>query len=251
MSELLRLDRYLSEVSKRTRKEAKTLICEGKVTVNQKVIYIPEQKINLETDQIALNGHLLCYCKMEYYLLNKPAGIVSASRDKREKTVVDLIQDRKREDLFPVGRLDKDTEGLLLITNDGALAHQLLSPKKHIDKVYFAKIKGKVDTTDQKKFQEGLTVDEEFTAMPAKLDILRVWQEDNDFYSEIHLTIREGKFHQVKRMFLAVGKEVLYLKRIAMGSICLPETLKLGSYRALTEQEIEQLKEEVSKKGKE
>ncbi len=191
MGERLRLDRYLSEVSKRTRKEAKALIREGKVTVNQKVIHIPEQKINLETDQIALDGHLLCYCKMEYYLLNKPAGIVSASRDKREKTVVDLIQDRKREDLFPVGRLDKDTEGLLLITNDGVLAHQLLSPKRHIDKVYFAKIKGKVDTEDQKKFQEGLTVDEEFTAMPAKLDILRVWQEDNDFYSEIHLTIRK------------------------------------------------------------
>lgn len=169
---------------------------------------------------------------MEYYMLNKPAGVISASEDRRERTVVDLITTKKRNDLFPVGRLDRDTEGLLLITNDGDLAHRLLSPKKHVDKVYYARIDGKVTEEDQKVFAEGLDIGEEKKTLPAQLHILKSGEE-----SEITLTIREGKFHQVKRMFHAVGKEVVYLKRLQMGSLKLDETLRPGEYRKLTEQE--------------
>ena len=168
-------------------------------------------------------------------MLNKPAGVVSATKDNHDKTVLELIK-TERKDLFPVGRLDKDTEGLLLITNDGELAHRLLSPKKHVDKVYFAKVKGVVTEEDQRIFAEGVSLGQGEMAKPSKLEILV-----SDEISEIRLTIQEGKFHQVKRMFLSVGKEVIYLKRLSMGTLQLDENLALGEYRPLTEEELKQL----------
>ena len=163
-------------------------------------------------------------------MLHKPAGVVSATRDPRERTVIDLIDERGRRDLFPVGRLDRDTEGLLIITNDGDLAHRLLSPKKHVDKVYFARLDKPVGEEEKRLFAQGLRVDETLTAMPADLEILSP-------ASEVKITVREGKFHQVKRMFEAVGRKVLYLKRLSMGPLCLDESLPAGEYRRLTEEE--------------
>ena len=169
-------------------------------------------------------------------MLYKPAGVISATKDDRDKTVLDLITDKKRNDLFPVGRLDKDTEGLLLITNDGELAHRLLSPKKHVDKVYYAKVQGKVDESDVKAFADGVDIGDDTPTKSADLRILKSEEE-----SEIELTITEGRFHQVKRMFHAVGKEVIYLKRLSMGSLDLDKTLTKGEYRSLTEEEIKKL----------
>ena len=183
----------------------------------------------------------MAYASLEYYMLNKPAGVVSATEDSRDTTVLDLIRDKKRKDLFPVGRLDKDTEGLLLITNDGALAHRLLSPKKHVDKVYYAKVQGKVTEEDVRCFQEGVNIGtdgkEEWTR-PGTLEIIRSSSE-----SEIRLSICEGKYHQVKRMFQAVGKEVTYLKRESMGPLVLDENLHSGEYRPLTKEEIKDVTE--------
>lgn len=234
----IRLDKFLTELSVGTRSEVKAIIKKGKVTVNGSICKVPETKINTTLDIVALDEKVLQYQEFEYYMLNKPAGVISATTDNHCETVIDLITDSNRKDLFPVGRLDKDTEGLLLITNDGELAHNLLSPKKHVDKVYYAKVKGLVTKEDCVKFMEGLQVDEEFKAMPAKLDIIVAGE-----VSEILLTIKEGKFHQVKRMFEAVQKEVIYLKRMSMGSLTLDEALKPGDYRALTNEELCALKE--------
>ena len=236
---MIRLDKYLAEMGIGTRQEVKKQIRQGKVTVNGAVIKAPETKINENGDEVVVGGRMISYVSYEYYMLNKPAGVISATEDRKDTTVVDLIRDKKRKDLFPVGRLDKDTEGLLLITNDGDLAHRLLAPKKHVDKVYYAKIDGVVTEEDVKKFAEGIDIgtDEEEMTRPAKLDILKSGEE-----SEIRLTIHEGKFHQVKRMFLAVGKEVTYLKRERMGTLCLDENLKPGEYRLLTEEEIENVR---------
>ena len=181
-------------------------------------------------------GEAVSYETHEYYMLNKPAGVVSATTDRQDKTVVELISSKKRRDLFPVGRLDKDTEGLLLITNDGELAHRLLSPKKHVDKVYYAKVQGIVDEVDQEIFAVVMSIGNGETALPSKLEILYSGE-----ISEIRVTIQEGKFHQVKRMFHAVGKEVIYLKRLSMGTLLLDETLKSGEYRALTKEELKRL----------
>ena len=167
-------------------------------------------------------------------MLYKPSGILSASRDKKAATVVDLIVDKKRKDLFPVGRLDKDTEGLLLITNDGPLAHRLLSPKHHVPKVYFVRVDGRITEEIKERFFHGLVVDKEFTALPAKLQIVRSGEEE----SEAELTIYEGKFHQIKRMFAAEGLTVTYLKRLSMGSLRLDESLGKGGFRALTKEEL-------------
>lgn len=234
---LLRLDKMLTELSIGTRSEVKGMIKKGRVTVNEEVCKSADQKINVELDTVTVDGNRLQYQRNEYYMLNKPSGVVSATVDEHSETVIDLITMSNRKDLFPVGRLDKDTEGLLLITNDGVLAHNLLSPKKHVDKTYYAKIKGKVTKEDIEVFEKGLVVDEEFTAMPAKLNIIK-----SADISEVTLTIREGKFHQVKRMFEAVNKEVIYLKRISMGSLVLDDELKPGEYRPLTQLEITSLK---------
>lgn len=233
---MIRLDKYLADMGVGTRTEVKKLIRQGKVTMNDVVIKTPEQKIDTATQKVFCNGQEVGYEEYEYYMLNKPAGYVSATTDARDKTVLDLITEKKRKDLFPVGRLDKDTEGLLLITNDGDLAHRLLAPKKHVDKLYYAKVEGVVTEEDIKAFAKGVCIGESEITRPALLEILT-----SDEVSEIHLTIQEGKFHQVKRMFEAVGKKVIYLKRLSMGSLALDESLKLGEYRPLTEEELQRL----------
>ena len=266
--ETIRLDKYLSEMGVGTRSEVKNLIRKGKVLINSEIVKRPEEKVCIGQDQIAVDGKTIGYASYEYYMLNKPAGVISATSDPKDQTVIDLISEAKRKDLFPVGRLDKDTEGLLIITNDGDLAHQLLSPKKHVDKVYFARVLGHVTNEDVEQFKQGLKIGQDLITMPAHLEIIRICSvtkesiqdkivndeaylsekglllmDENDqiTVSEIELTIREGKFHQVKRMFEAVNKKVIYLKRISMGSLRLDETLELGQYRPLTERELEEL----------
>lgn len=233
---MMRLDKYLADMGIGTRTEIKKYVRQGKVKVDGVVVKSPEIKVNPDVQTVSYLDQSVSYEKFEYYMLNKPAGVVSATTDEKDKTVIDLITAKKRKDLFPVGRLDKDTEGLLLITNDGELAHRLLAPKKHVDKVYYAKVKGKVTEEDVKAFKEGVLLGQGEMARPAALEILV-----SDEISEIRLTIQEGKFHQVKRMFISVGKEVVYLKRLSMGSLVLDEKLPLGAYRPLTNKELEQL----------
>ena len=233
---MIRLDKYLADMGIGTRTEVKKLIRQGKVKIDDAIVKSPEQKIDTATQKVFCVGQEVGYEEYEYYMLNKPAGYVSATTDAKDKTVLDLITDKKRKDLFPVGRLDKDTEGLLLITNDGDLAHRLLAPKKHVDKLYYAKVEGVVTEEDRQAFADGVDIGEDEVTRPAVLEILR-----SDEISEIHVTIQEGKFHQVKRMFEAVGKKVIYLKRISMGTLRLDENLKLGEYRPLTEEELEHL----------
>lgn len=233
---MIRLDKYLADMSIGTRTEVKKFIRQGKVTVDGTVVKHPDLKIDANLQCVSCNGIEVEYKTYEYYMLNKPSGVVSATSDAKDKTVLDLIDSKKRKDLFPVGRLDKDTEGLLLITNDGELAHRLLSPKKHVDKLYFARVEGIVDKEDIKVFEKGIDIGDEEYTKPAKLEILK-----SDIISEIKLTIQEGRFHQVKRMFEAVGKKVIYLKRLEMGTLKLDEGLALGEYRSLTQREIEEL----------
>lgn len=236
---MIRLDKYLADMGVGTRSAVKREIAQGKITVDGQVVKRPELKLDPEGQQVCHLGTRLAYLQFEYYMLNKPAGVVSATEDRREKTVLDLIESRKRKDLFPVGRLDKDTEGLLLITNDGALAHRLLSPRKHVDKVYYAIIEGIVTETDVQLFKKGVNIGEEQPTREATLEILAVNRETNR--SEIQLTIHEGIFHQVKRMFQAALKEVIYLKRLSMGSLYLDETLGIGEYRELTDEELNKI----------
>ena len=239
----MRLDKYLAEMGAGTRSEVKKLVRAGRVTINGAVAEKPEQKVDPETDTVCLDGEALLYVAYEYYLFHKPAGCVSATEDKIHKTVMDYLTDTLRDDLFPGGRLDIDTEGLLLITNDGALAHELLSPAHHVKKTYYARVAGRVTEEDTRLFQQGVDIGEEKLTKPAELVILTSGEE-----SEIELTITEGKFHQVKRMFQAVGKEVVYLKRLSMGPLTLPETLLPGEYRALTREELMLLQKESGNK---
>ena len=238
MGKLLRLDKYLADMQVGTRTEVKQMIKKGQVAVDGAKALKPDIKIDVDTADVTVNGQKVGYAKYEYWMLHKPAGVVSATEDKRDKTVIDLLTDSKRKDLFPVGRLDKDTEGLLFITNDGELAHDLLSPKKHVDKTYYAKIYGAVTEADVEAFLNGLDIGEKNLTMPAKLEILAV----DGPCSEIKVTIQEGKFHQVKRMFEAVDKKVTYLKRLSMGSLVLDERLQAGEARPLTLEEIASLK---------
>ncbi len=233
---MIRLDKYLADMGLGTRTEVKKLIRQGKVKIGDIVVKSPEQKVDTNSQKVFYDGREVGYTEYEYYMLNKPSGYVSATTDAKDRTVLDLITDKQRKDLFPVGRLDKDTEGLLLITNDGDLAHRLLAPKKHVDKLYYAKIEGFVTGEDVSVFAQGVNIGDDEVTRPAKLEILKSGE-----ISEIHLTIHEGKFHQVKRMFEAVDKKVLYLKRISMGTLRLDENLKLGEYRPLTEEELEHL----------
>lgn len=235
----MRLDKFLVEMKKGSRSEVKKLIKSGRVTVDGQTVREPEQKFDPERAQISLDGQTVSYASFEYFMLNKPQGVVSATEDRRFQTVVDLIDTARRKDLFPAGRLDIDTEGLLLITNDGQLAHQLLSPKKHVDKVYFARVEGILPSDVKEQFAKGLTLDKEVKTLPARLGLLKEGP-----VSEVRLTIHEGKFHQVKRMFEAVGCRVLYLKRLSMGSLVLDETLAPGEYRRLTDDELRALKGE-------
>ena len=233
---MMRLDKFLCEMGVGTRSEVKAYLKKGQVTVNGEITKKPEVKIDENKDEICFLGQKLAYEAVQYFLLNKPAGCVTATRDNLSETVMSFLPENRRDDLFPVGRLDKDTEGLLLITNDGQLAHELLSPKKHVDKTYFAVIDGEVKEEHKQLFLEGLDIGDEELTMPAQLKILKTGE-----ISEIELTIQEGRFHQVKRMFEAVGTKVTYLKRISMGPLVLGN-LQPGEVRVLTEAEIEQLK---------
>lgn len=234
---MMRLDKYLCETGFGTRSQVKDLLKKGQVMVNGEVVKKPELKINETTDQILCQGKKASYQKNIYLMLHKPTGVVSATEDNREKTVLDLVSPEDRKNgLFPVGRLDKDTEGLLLLTDDGELAHRLLSPKKHVDKTYYAKIDGQVTEEHVKQFREGLDIGDEKKTLPAVLTILL-----SGPVSEIEVTIHEGRFHQIKRMFEAVGCKVTYLKRLSMGSLVLDETLPPEEYRPLTEAELEGL----------
>lgn len=233
----MRLDKFLTESNIGSRSQVKGYIKKGLVLVNGETIKSPEFKIDENKDYVTYNKKPVKYARYEYFMLNKPAGVVSAARDNIDKTVIELIEDKIRNDLFPAGRLDKDTEGLLIITNDGELAHNMLSPKKHVDKTYYAVIDGEVTGEDVRRFSEGLDIGDDKPAMPAELKILKSADE-----SEIELTIQEGRFHQVKRMFEAVGKNVIYLKRISMGGLKLDDKLLTGDYRRLTNEELDTLR---------
>lgn len=234
---LMRIDKMLSNLGHGSRKDVKKLLKNGVVRVNGAIVKDAKQHINPERDTVTLNGEEIEYREFIYLMMNKPPGVISATEDDRDETVIDLLE---AEDLvfepFPVGRLDKDTEGLLLITNDGQLSHKLLSPKKHVPKTYFAVIEGEVTEEDIEAFKNGVTLEDGYKTKAGELDILK-----SGVTSDIELTITEGKFHQVKRMFLAVGKRVMYLKRISMGPIELDETLELGEYRELTDEEVQLL----------
>ncbi|MCY6484399.1 pseudouridine synthase [Clostridium aestuarii] len=230
-----RLDKVLSNLGYGSRKEIKTLVKKGEVEVDGEVVKDSSMKIEPNENTIKVHGEAINYREYIYLIMNKPDGVVSATYDKYDETVIDLLEYEDTVlDPFPVGRLDKDTEGLLLITNDGKLNHRLTSPKHHVDKVYYAEINKVVDEDDIKAFKEGITIDDGYKCMPAKLEIISA--DENG--SEINLTIQEGKFHQVKRMFEARGKEVVYLRRIKMGKLDLDESLSEGEYRELTEEEI-------------
>ncbi len=234
----MRLDKYLSNMGIGTRKQVKNLIDKSRVRVNDDLAKKSNIKIDINKDKVYFDDKLIIYEEFLYYMLNKPSGLVSATRDSSYTTVIDLIDEDYGKNLFPVGRLDIDTEGLLLISNDGQLAHKLLSPKNKVDKTYYAKINGLVTEEDKLAFKQGLDIGDGYITMPAMLNILAA-----DKISEIELTIHEGKFHQVKRMFQAVGKEVIYLKRISMASLKLDPSLGLGQYRRLTDKEVEELRQ--------
>lgn len=232
----MRLDKFLSGMGAGTRTEIKKAVKAGLVTVDGAVAKDPGMHVG-EDSAVTYRGEPVVYEEFVYYMMNKPAGVISASDDSREETVVDLIDEQKRKDLFPAGRLDRDTEGLLLITNDGALAHRLLSPKHHVDKRYYAEVSGTVTEDDVQAFADGLVLPDGLECLPAKLEILRAAAT-----SEIEVVIQEGKFHQIKRMFAARGMEVLYLKRLTMGPLILDDTLEPGEYRRLTNEELQALK---------
>lgn len=237
---MIRLDKFLSEMSGWTRSEVKKIVRTGSVTVDGNEVKKPETKIDEKLSIVRVDGRQIKYNKYEYYMLNKPKGFVSATTDREHKTVVDIISSSEKKDLFPVGRLDIDTEGLLLITNDGELAHRLLAPKNHVEKTYYVEVSGILDDVDVDAVEKGLDIGEEKNTIPAKMEILKTDIQNN--ISSCYLTIHEGKFHQVKRMMKKLGKTVTYLKRVSMGSLILDSKLKNGNYRKLTEQEIIELK---------
>ena len=237
---MIRLDKFLSEMSGWTRSEVKKIVRTGSVTVDGNEVKKPETKIDEKLSIVSVDGRQIKYNKYEYYMLNKPKGFVSATTDREYKTVVDIISSSEKKDLFPVGRLDIDTEGLLLITNDGELAHRLLAPKNHVEKTYYVEVSGILDDVDVDAVEKGLDIGEEKNTIPAKMEILKTDIQNN--ISSCYLTIHEGKFHQFKRMMKKLGKTVTYLKRVSMGSLILDSKLKKGNYRKLTEQEIIELK---------
>ena len=256
MAKAVRLDKFLADEGKGTRSEGKKLIQKGQVQVNGVPAKKPEMKVDPEKDTVVLSGETVGAApEFVYYLLNKPAGCVSATEDRNDRTVMEYVPS-DRKGLFPVGRHDKDTEGLLLITDDGKLAHELLAPGKHVDKTYFVRVEGKLTVEKIKKLENGVDIGEKKLTMPAKVEIVggswegagepepgRVRRENlPEVYTELHLTIHEGKFHQVKRMLAAVATPVIYLKRISMGPLILPDDLKKGECRSLTDEELRKLK---------
>lgn len=242
MSKKERLDKILANMGYGSRKDVKKYIKDGRVRVNDIVILDNEFKVSPYEDEIFFGEEEVLYREYIYLMMNKPQGLVSSTDDPRAKTVIDLLD---KEHLiykpFPVGRLDKDTEGLLLISNDGKLAHELLSPKKGVNKKYYAEVDGYVEDKYIEVFKEGVTLDDGYKTLPADLEII-----NGNIISKVYLTIQEGKFHQVKRMFESIGMKVLFLKRVSMGPLELDEILKPGEYRELTEAEINLLKNHVS-----
>lgn len=233
----MRLDKLLSNMGFGSRKEVHQFLRKGTVRVNGETEKKSSAAINTKTDSVTLLGEPVVYREFIYIMMNKPQGVLSATADKYDKTVVDLLSsDFNHFDPFPVGRLDKDTEGFLLLTNDGKLAHHLLSPKKNVPKTYYAHISGVVTNLDVESFKNGVTLDDGYKTKSGGLHILESGET-----SEVELTITEGKFHQVKRMFEAVDKKVVYLKRLSMGPLSLDEALPLGEYRELTQEEVELL----------
>ncbi|PZE20942.1 pseudouridine synthase [Paenibacillus xerothermodurans] len=243
MKATMRLEKLLAHAGHGTRSEIKRRIKGGAVIVNDRPVKDGAMQVDPVKDHIVIDGEVVRYREFIYLMLNKPQGVISATEDVRERTVQDLLDDHYRLfDPFPVGRLDKDTEGLLLLTNDGKLAHNLLSPRKHVPKTYYAEVHGTVSAEDGQAFAKGVTLDDGYVTMPAALNILKAGDPVLGEVSKIELTIMEGKFHQVKRMFQSVGKRVVYLKRITMGPLLLDEHLAPGEYRELTGGELEQLR---------
>ena len=275
---MIRLDKYLSNMTGESRSIIKSEIKKGNVIVNGSTVLKAENKIDEIKDEVIYKGESVAYSKYAYYMFNKPAGCVSATTDNTYKTVIDYLKNEQVSGLFPVGRLDKDTEGLLIITNDGELAHKLLSPKKHVAKKYYARIKGNLPTNVEKRFEDGLDIGDEKKTLPARIEVLQnarttestdkltgktdnmtgktdnmtdvVISDRSDalpdegpalFDSEVYVVITEGRYHQVKRMFKAVGCEVTYLERKSMGGLELDDTLRRGEYRKLTAEEINTL----------
>lgn len=230
----MRLDKFLTAVGLGSRTEVKALLKKKLITVNGQVETSPKAQIDETRDQVAHDGQILIYEEFVYYLLNKPAGVISATEDKQHRTVLDLLDDTARlKEVFPVGRLDMDTTGFLLLTNNGQLAHALLSPKKHVDKTYVAEVAGVMTPDDVARFEAGIQLSDHL-CQPALLELWDMAEQT----SRVRITIREGKFHQVKRMVAACGKEVTSLKRLSMGSLTLPDDLPEGSWRRLTVEEV-------------
>ena len=239
----MRLDKYLVACAVGSRTEVKNFLKAGRVTVNGKKEKSAKLQINEEIDEICFDGQKLEYEEFVYYMMNKPQGVISATEDSEHKTVLDLLDDLARsKEVFPVGRLDIDTHGLLLLTNDGQLAHALLSPKRHVDKIYLARVDGIMTQEDVETFAQGIPL-KDFTCKPAKLELVSLDREKNQ--SLVRVTIAEGKFHQIKRMVAYCGKEVVDLQRLTMGTLTLDENLKRGEWRRLTKEELEGLLESV------
>lgn len=227
---MMRLDKFLVSCGIGSRSQVKNFIKKGCVSVDGVICKDSDFKFDEKLCEVTYLGQTLKYEEFEYFMLNKPQGVVTATQDNHDKTVMDLLADIRKKDLFPVGRLDKDTEGLLLITNDGNLAHTLLSPKKHVDKTYFVKLREPISAYAAEQLEQGLDIGEDKKTLPAKVSVI-------DEYN-IYLTIQEGKYHQVKRMLQAVNNEVTFLKRVTFGSLKLDESLNTGDFRELTKEEI-------------
>ena len=239
----MRLDKFLVACAVGSRTEVKNLLKAGRVTVNGKKEKSAKLQIDEERDQICFDGQVLEYEEFVYYIMNKPQGVISATEDPKHRTVLDLLDEYARaKEVFPVGRLDIDTHGLLLLTNDGKLAHALLSPKRHVDKTYLAQINGVMTDADVETFAQGVPL-KDFTCQPAKLELVSVDTEKDQ--SLVRVTIAEGKFHQVKRMVAYCGKEVVDLQRLTMGTLTLDEDLQRGEWRRLSKEELEGLLESV------
>ena len=230
-----RLDKILANTGRWSRKEVRELVRAGRVTVDGSTVRVPEEKYDPQA-RFAVDGQPVSGERLVYLMLHKPAGLVSATEDPRQATVLELLPEHlKRVGLFPAGRLDKDTEGLLLLTNDGTLAHRLLAPRRHVDKTYFVRVEGELDQEDAAAFAAGMTLGDGLVCMPAGLEPL----ERPD---EAIVTLREGKYHQIKRMLAARGKPVVYLKRLTMGPLALDPALERGGWRELTPEELAELR---------
>lgn len=239
----MRLDKYLGNSGVGTRKEIKEFLKKRKIKVNDKIVIDGSIKIKEYEDIIKYEDNIVEYKPFVYIMLNKPSGVISATEDKKYKTVIDILDNNYRTyDIFPVGRLDIDTEGLLLLTNDGQLSHNLLSPNKHVDKKYYVELKTEITAEMIEKLENGIKLEENFITKNAKIEVMKDEKNIEKDLKKVFITITEGKFHQVKRMFKAVNNEVLYLKRVQMGNLKLDKKLSLGEYRELTENELKNLK---------